>query len=209
MSTRIQPADKVRAKYVELSTERTEQLLALTIRKADEKLTAYFEDRLAKGLDPYPAPDHKVTLTIVDANDFRSGNDPAAQSAWENISATTPDGLLVVKRVHEELKDAGFHATVKVDESRSIVVTVSDPLAAETLFAASFALTVNVYEVFGVNPVSVIVVAPGPEVEPTSEEPLYTSYPVTPTLSVEAVHARLMLVSVFAVFVKLAGAVGG
>jgi hypothetical protein len=127
MSTRIQPANAVRVKFEQLSQVRTEKLVDMTIAFADRKLTAYFEERLNASLDPYPPPDHKVTLTVIDASDFASGNDPEAQGAWEHLSPDSPDGKLLIKRLHEELTNAGFEAKVSIDKARNVSVTISDP----------------------------------------------------------------------------------
>jgi hypothetical protein len=51
------------------------------------------------------------------------------------------------------------------------VVTVTLLLADETLFEASFALTVNVYAVFGVSPLALKFVALGPVVDPARVVP--------------------------------------
>jgi hypothetical protein len=72
--------------------------------------------------------------------------------------------------------------------------------------AASKARTVNVKLVFGVRPLAVnVVVAP----VPASVVPRKTRYPVTPTLSVDAVHDNETVVEVVAVTVRFVGAVGG
>ncbi len=59
-------------------------------------------------------------------------------------------------------------------------------LAAEIFPAASFAFTVKLYAVAGESPVTEYVVAV--VVDPRRLVPLYTSYPVTATLSVDPLH---------------------
>ena len=78
-------------------------------------------------------------------------------------------------------------------------------LSADTFSALSFAVTVKLYAFLTISPVTVYVV---PVVVPTCVVPLYISYPVTSTSSVDAVHDNLTLVSVCDVIVKLLGAVG-
>jgi hypothetical protein len=87
-----------------------------------------------------------------------------------------------------------------------LVVTERAFDAPDTLPAASVALTVKVYAVEAVRPVTVAVV---PVTVETSVEPLNTWYPVTPTLSVEPVHDSDTLVSVFDGDVRFVGAEGG
>jgi hypothetical protein len=79
--------------------------------------------------------------------------------------------------------------------------------------AASVARTRYEYEVDPVNPLSLNVVAVGVAICAKFAHPapwhFSTLYPVTPTLSVDAVHDRLICAGEAAVAVKLAGAVGG
>jgi len=65
---------------------------------------------------------------------------------------------------------------------------------------------VNVKLVFGVRPLAVKVVV---EDVPASVEPRKTRYPVTPTLSVDAVQDNETVVEIVAVTARLVGAVGG
>lgn len=78
--------------------------------------------------------------------------------------------------------------------------------AADWFPARSCALTVKVYEVDGASPVTV---ADVPATVKAFVDPLYTSYPVTPTLSVAAdqLNATPVLVTVPAL--RLPGADGG
>jgi len=79
--------------------------------------------------------------------------------------------------------------------------------------AASVARTRYEYEVDPVNPPSLNVVPAGVATCVKLEHPapwhLSTLYPVTPTLSVDAVHDKLTCAGEAAVAIKLAGAVGG
>jgi hypothetical protein len=79
--------------------------------------------------------------------------------------------------------------------------------------AASFARTRYEYEVEAVNPVSLNVVAVGVAIcakfTHAAPEHRSTLYPVTPTLSVEAVHAKLICEVEATVAVRFVGAVGG
>ncbi len=79
--------------------------------------------------------------------------------------------------------------------------------------AASFARTRYEYEVEAVSPVSLNVVVVGvaicAKLAQAAPEHRSTLYPVTPTLSVEAVQDRLICVVEAAVAVKFVGAVGG
>jgi hypothetical protein len=79
-------------------------------------------------------------------------------------------------------------------------------LAADELPAASRALTVKVKLVPEARPEAVKLVL---VVTPIAVPPRDTSYPVTPTLSVDAFQASEMLEAVVAVTRRLAGAVGG
>ena len=63
----------------------------------------------------------------------------------------------------------------------------------DSLPAASFAFTPTLYEVSGLRPVRLYEVL---AVEPSNTPSTYTSYPVTATLSVEAVHVMSALESV-------------
>ena len=79
--------------------------------------------------------------------------------------------------------------------------------------AASFARTRYEYEVDAANPVSLNVVPVGVAIcakfAHAAPEQRSTLYPVTPTLSVEAVHDKLICVVEAAVAVRFVGAVGG
>jgi len=79
--------------------------------------------------------------------------------------------------------------------------------------AASVARTRYEYEVETVNPVSLNEVPIGAAIcvkfAHVAPEQRSTLYPATPTLSVEAVHVRLIDIASVAVAVKFAGAVGG
>ena len=77
-------------------------------------------------------------------------------------------------------------------------------LETEAFPAASFAFTEKEYVVVGESPVTVYVVE---AVEPINEAPWYTSYPVTPTLSVAPDHERLVVVAVVPEAARV-GAVG-
>ncbi len=86
------------------------------------------------------------------------------------------------------------------------VVTVSWLDGFELLPAASLARTVNPYAVAGLRPVTVKLVA---AVVAMTVPDWRTSYPVTPTLSVEADHASETLFEVLAGLVRFAGTLGG
>jgi len=79
--------------------------------------------------------------------------------------------------------------------------------------AASVAFTRYEYEVEAVSPVSLNVVPVGVAICAKFAQPVpeqrSTLYPVTPTLSVDAVHDKLTCAGEAAVAVKLVGAVGG
>jgi hypothetical protein len=87
------------------------------------------------------------------------------------------------------------------------VTTVRALLAAEAFPAASMALTVKAYEVAAVSPEigALVVVTLATWMVP----PRYTRYPVTATLSVEALQARETEVLVTLEEVSPAGALGG
>jgi hypothetical protein len=85
------------------------------------------------------------------------------------------------------------------------VVTLTVLLAVETFPAASFALTVKEYVVEAVKPETAYVVE---AVDPIKVAPWYTSYPVTPILSVAAVHDKLVEVEVVPEAANAVGAVG-
>jgi hypothetical protein len=72
-----------------------------------------------------------------------------------------------------------------VVSGHAAVVTFRTPDFAERLPAASAASTVNAYEVPHVRPESAVLV---PDGDAVSVPFLYTPYPVTPTLSLDAVH---------------------
>jgi hypothetical protein len=107
-----------------------------------------------------------------------------------------------------------FAGTVGGFVSGAARVVVADTFEYALLFpAASVARTLYEYEVEAVSPVSLNVVAVGVAICTKFAHPVpehrSTLYPVTPTLSVEAVHVRLMDDADVAVALKLAGAVGG
>src|SRR5206468_12785488 len=80
-------------------------------------------------------------------------------------------------------------------------------LAAETLPWVSRALTVNVYDVFGVSPVTVAVV---PVTDVASVTPWYTSYPaIGKSVAVATVHLRPTVFVVRAVTARPVGVPGG
>jgi hypothetical protein len=87
-----------------------------------------------------------------------------------------------------------------------IVVTLNAPLASDAFPAKSFAAIVKLYDVFGINPVTSNVVSP--VVDPIFVVPLYISYSVTPTLSVDAVQDNIQLVLVIDEATNLVGTVG-
>src|SRR3954454_23328209 len=96
--------------------------------------------------------------------------------------------------------------SVGIADEGARVVALAMLDGAETLPAASKALTVYVYAVLAVKPVS--------EYEfvaevPTSAPLRNTWYPFTPMLSVDAVQLRLICVEDTAVAARLVGAVGG
>jgi hypothetical protein len=86
------------------------------------------------------------------------------------------------------------------------VVTVTAFDAADWFPARSWAFTVNVYVVEGASPVTV---ADVPAMVRAFVEPLYTSYPVTPTLSVDAVQDNATPVVVTVPTFSPVGADGG
>ena len=87
----------------------------------------------------------------------------------------------------------------------SEVVAFTITLAGEWLPAASLAMTFKEYVVFGESPVIVAVV---PVTEMARDVPWYTSYPVTPTLSVEACQDKVTLEDVTALTITFVGVVG-
>src|SRR5262249_39316067 len=99
-------------------------------------------------------------------------------------SVVPPPQLLVHGRVFAETAVLGFDA----------------------LSAASRATTVKEYVVFAESPPTV---ALGPVTVAVTAPPSRTSYPVTFTLSVEAVQARLTELEVVAVTCRLVGVLGG
>jgi hypothetical protein len=99
----------------------------------------------------------------------------------------------------------GVTVGVGVGVVPAAVVTDSALEALDTLPAASLALTVNEYVVEAVRPVAVKLVEVG---DPMSVVPRYTSYPVTPTASVEAVQVSGTVVDVTVPAVRAVGAVG-
>src|SRR2546430_4937382 len=89
----------------------------------------------------------------------------------------------------------------------SSVLVVTGALAADTLPWLSFALTVNVYDVFGVSPDTVAAV---PVTEWASVAPWYTSCPaIGKSVAPAAVHMRLIVLVVRAVTARPAGVPGG
>nr|WP_245700257.1 hypothetical protein [Paenibacillus glacialis] len=96
----------------------------------------------------------------------------------------------------------GCHALLPA----GVVVVETELLAGERFSAASLAVTVKVYAVFPVNPLTVAVVL---LVDKESVVPLYTLYPTTAMLSLEALHDNDTVEEVVAVMAKLAGVVGG
>jgi hypothetical protein len=107
----------------------------------------------------------------------------------------------------------GLIVTLMLPDDAACVVAVAVFEYALLFPAASLARTRYEYEVEGVNPVSLNVVPVGvaicAKLAQAAPEQRSTLYPVTPTLSVEAVHARLICVVDAAVAVRFVGAVGG
>jgi hypothetical protein len=105
----------------------------------------------------------------------------------------------------------GLIATLTLPAARVEVVAVFE--YALLFPAASFARTRYEYEVEAVNPVSLNEVAVGVAIcaKFAQAAPVQRStlYPVTPTLSVEAVQARLICVPEAGVAARFVGAVGG
>jgi len=130
MATKVtfSKASAVRDRFTVSTAERTQQLVDMTVKKTDQMLRAHFEKRLAAGEDPYPPPNRQIEMVVLSATDFASGNHPDAQVAWEKLSSASAEGAHLIREVLQELKDAGFTASAKLDDaSRSVKIVVSDP----------------------------------------------------------------------------------
>src|SRR6266511_210913 len=160
-----------------------------------------------------------VYVYVVDAERPASVNEvPVAVVTFvepRNTSYPVTPTLSVDALHASDTLDAVVPVTVRFAGALGGVVSPPPPdwvvaetwlLAAETLPAASRALTVYVYVVDAERPVSVNEV---PVAVATFVEPRNTSYPVTPTLSVDAVHASDTLDAVVPVTARLVGALGG
>ena len=101
-----------------------------------------------------------------------------------------------------ELRFVGSFGACESTKAPVVKLVVPSP---DSLPAASFALTPTLYEVSGLRPVRLYEVL---AVDPFSEPFTYTSYPVTPTLSVDALHVISALESVTFDAVKLVGSDG-
>jgi hypothetical protein len=145
----------------------------------------------------------------------------AHPAPWHLSTLYPVTPTLSVDAVHDKLICAG-EAAVATRFVGAVGGVVSDPASVlvEEIFeyallfpAASAARTRYEYEVEAVNPLSLNVVAVGVAICAKFAQPApvqrSTLYPVTPTLSVEAVQARLICAPEAAVATRFVGAVGG
>ena len=133
--------------------------------------------------------------------------------AWDPVQppeAVQEEALVELQESVEEpplVTEVGEAERVRVGaETTACVVALAEDDCAEVFPAASYAETVYVYAVAGERPVSVYVVA---AVVPTCVPFRYTLYPVTPTLSVEAVQERFTWLAEAGVAERPEGTEGG
>jgi hypothetical protein len=122
----ITPAKTVRTKFAVNLAEHVEAFVSFAMKQMDERLTAYFDERIAAGEDPYPPPNRTARVDIITVEDFRSGNEPEMQGVFEAMRSDAQHGPALVKRLQSALNDAGFVAEVSIAAGR-VSVAVSDP----------------------------------------------------------------------------------